>query len=476
MTVINPSVAKDKAPVNKWLILTAVMLGSFITPLDSSIVNTILPEITTSLHTDISIVQWVPIVYLLAISCLIMLWGRLGDMVGHRRVYLYGVAAFTVTSVLCGTSQNIWMLIGFRTLQGLSSSMILSVSFAIVVSAFPASERGKALGLYAVVANAALAMGPTLGGLIAEHINWRYIFYINAPIGMVALIWAYRIIPQGSTKPGQRLDYPGALAAFVFLPALLLYFNRSEEWGWTSPLSLTMLALAIVFGVLFFWIERTSKQPMLQLKMFANRIFVFASMSYFLGYITIMAMIFLTPFYLKFVLGYSIAKVGLIMAAYPIVGIVVAPLVGTLSDRFGTRTFAIGGMAINALGFFLLGSLGESASEMNVVLCLLTVGLGFAMFATPNNSTIMGSVLPEYLGITSGVLTALRYVGMMFGIAISGAVLYGLAPVASSIDPAYFTAADIDEFMNGLHWAYIAVAFAAAAGTVTSVLAINRSR
>jgi len=474
MAVIDRIAVKEAKLVNKWLVLAAVMLGSFITPLDSSIVNTILPEITTSLHTDISIVQWVPIVYLLAISCLIMLWGRLGDMIGHRKVYLFGVAAFTITSVLCGTSQNIWMLIVFRTLQGLSSSMILSVSFAIVVSAFPASERGKALGIYAILANTALAMGPTLGGLIAEHINWRYIFFMNAPIGFAALIWAYRMIPQGSTKPGQRLDYPGALAAFISLPALLLYFNRSEEWGWTSPLSLTMLALAVIFGLIFFWIERTSRQPMLQLKMFANRVFIFASMSYFLGYITIMTLIFLTPFYLKFVLGYNIGKVGLVMAAYPIVGIVMAPSVGTLSDRFGTRVFAIGGMSITAIGLFLLSGLGESASELNVVLCLLIVGLGFSIFATPNNSTIMGSVSPEYLGITSGVLTALRYVGMMFGIAAAGAVLYGLAPVATSTDPASFTPAEKSEFMTGLQWAYIAGAAAAAVGAVTSILAVSR--
>ena len=467
-------VMDEKKPVNKWLVLTAVMLGSFITPLDSSIVNTILPEITTSLDTDISIVQWVPIVYLLAISCLILLNGRLGDMIGHKKIYLYGVAAFTITSVLCGASLNIWMLIIFRALQGLSASMILAVSFALVVSAFPASERGKALGVYAVIANAALAMGPTLGGIIAEHINWRYVFFINAPIGIISVLWAARIIPRSNTKPGQRLDIPGALSAFIFLPALLLYFNRSEEWGWASPLSLTMLALAVVFGVIFFWIERTSRQPMLQLKIFSNRVFVFASMSYFLGYITIMALIFLTPFYLKFVLDYSIFKVGLVMVAYPVVGLVVAPSVGTMSDRFGTRIFAIGGMGITAVGLFLLSSLGQSAEVLDIVLSLLIVGLGFSMFATPNNSTIMGSVSPEYLGITSGVLTALRYVGMMFGIAITGAVLYGLAPIAASKDPSIFTYDEKGEFMNGLQWAYIAAAAAATAGTLTSVLAVNR--
>ena len=476
MAVIDRITLKETKLPNKWLILTAVMLGSLIVPLDSSIVNTILPVITDDLNTDISVVQWVPIVYLLAISCLIMINGRLGDMIGHRRIYIYGVAAFTITSLLCGASLNIWMLIVFRALQGFSASMILAVSFALVVTAFPASERGKALGIYAVMANAALAMGPTLGGLIAEHLEWRYVFYINGPIGVSTVIWAARTLPQSVTKPGQRLDFPGAVTAFIFLPALLLYFNRGEEWGWTSPLSLTMLALAVVFGVIFFRIELKSSQPMVQLRIFANRVFVFASMSYFFGYITIMALIFLTPFYLKFVLGYSIAKVGLVMVAYPIVGIVMAPSVGTLSDRIGTRVFAIGGMSITALGLFLLSGLGESASDLNVVLCLLIVGLGFSMFATPNNSTIMGNVSQEYLGITSGVLTALRYIGMAFGIAIAGAMLYGLAPVATSKDPDSFFAEDITELMNGLQWAYIAGAATAAAGAVTSILAVSRRK
>ena len=476
MTVVDQATIGKKKPSNKWLVLAAIMLGSFITPLDSSIVNTILPAITASFHTDISIVQWVPIVYLLAISCLIMLYGRLGDMIGHKRVFLFGIAAFTVTSILCGSSQNIWMLISFRILQGLSASMILAVSFALVVATFPATERGKALGIYATVANTALAMGPTLGGLIAEHISWRYIFFINIPIGIAALLWGSRVIPRGGTKPGQRLDFPGALAAFVFLPALLLYFNRGEEWGWASPVSLMLLIAAIVFGVLFFWIERISKQPMLQLKLFTNRVFIFATVSYFLCNVAVMTFIFLTPFYMKFVLDYSIFKVGLVMAAYPLIGMAIAPWVGTASDRFGTRVFAVSGLCIGALGFFLFSDLKESAVVFNVVLCLLITGIGFALFGTPNNSTIMGSVPPEYLGITSGVITAMRYVGMVFGIAIAGAILYSMAPVATSTDPGSFTPADIGEFMNGIHWAYIGGAFASAIGAVSAVFAIHRHR
>jgi len=468
------SLTEEKKPPSKWLVMAVIMLGVFMIPLDTSIVNTILPSITVYFHTDISIVQWVPTVYLLAISCLIMLYGRLGDIIGHKKIFLYGLAGFTVSSMLCGLSQNIWMLIVFRVLQGLVAGMPIAVGFALAVAAFPPEERGKALGFYATSIGVAMALGPTAGGAIAEHLGWRYIFFINVPIGVVSFISCSRVIPQGSRKPGQRLDIPGALAFAVFLPVLLLYFNRGEAWGWASPVSITMLSVAVVLGGLYFWIERTSKQPMVNLKIFTQKVFSLSLLSYFLYFICFSAFIFLTPFYLKFVLGYSIFKVGLVMAAAPIVALVSAPLSGMASDRFGTRIFAISGMCIAALGLFLLSTLNESDSAFDVVWRLGVTSFGGAIFATPNNSTIMGNVPPEHLGIASGLLAAMRYMGMVFGIAITGAILYGLAPITASADPSSFTSENMRDFMNGLQWAYIAGAFAAVASALTSTLAIKR--
>jgi EmrB/QacA subfamily drug resistance transporter len=458
----------------KWLILTAVMLGTFMTPLDGSIVNTVLPSITAFFDSQISIAQWVPTVYLLAICCLILLYGRLGDIFGYKRIFLYGLAAFTATSILCGTSQSIWMLIAFRALQGLAASMIMAVGFAIVTAAFPPTERGKALGIYAIGIAVGLGLGPTLGGLIAEHLSWRYIFFVNVPIGITALLWGSRIIPRSSRKPGQRLDVLGTLTAFVFLLTLLLYANRGEDWGWTSPVSITLLAVAVVFGVLFFWVERTSEQPMLDLTLFANRRFGFASLSSLLSFMALYALVFLTPFYLMFVLHYSVLRVGLVMAASPVVTLIVAPLSGTASDRIGTRVFAVGGMCIAALGLFLFSSLQESASAFDVVWRLAVTGLGMGMFQSPNNSTVMGAVPPWQLGISSGILAAMRNVGMVLGIAVAGAILYNLAPVSASSHPGSFSPSDIHEFMHGLHWAYVSGAVLAAIAALTSLLAIGR--
>jgi EmrB/QacA subfamily drug resistance transporter len=468
--------ATKKGLESKWLILTAVMLGTFMTPVDGSIVNTILPSITAFFHTEISIAQWVPTVYLLTICCLILLYGRLGDMVGYKRVFLYGLAAFTVTSILCGSSQSIWMLIAFRAIQGLAASMIMAVGFAIVTAAFPPTERGKALGIYAIGIAVGLGLGPTLGGLIAENLSWRYVFFINVPIGIAALLWGSRVIPRGSIKSGQRLDLAGALTALVFLLALLLYANRAEDWGWASAVSLTLLGVAVVFGVLFLWIERTSEQPMLNLALFANRTFSFASLSALLCFVALYALVFLTPFYLMFVLHYSVLKVGLVMGASPLVTLIVAPLSGAASDRIGSRGFAVCGMCIAALGLFLFSGLQESASVFDVIWRLAVIGLGSGMFQSPNNSTVMGSVPPWHLGIASGILAAMRNVGMVLGIAVAGAILYGLAPISASAQPGYFTPADMHQFMHGLRWAYISGAAFAAAAALTSLAAIGRRR
>jgi len=475
MTDTNASATK-KRPESKWLILSAVMLGTFMTPLDGSIVNTILPSITAYFHTEISIAQWVPTVYLLTICCLILLYGRLGDMVGYKRVFLYGLAAFTITSILCGSSQSIWMLIAFRALQGLAASMIMAVGFAIVTAAFPPTERGKALGIYAIGIAVGLGLGPTLGGLIAEHLSWRYVFFINVPVGIAALLWGSRVIPRGSTKPGQRLDLAGALTALVFLLALLLYANRAEDWGWASPVPLSLLAVAVVFGVLFFWIERTSEQPMLNLALFANRMFSFASLSALLCFMALYALVFLTPFYLMFVLHYSVLEVGLVMATSPVATMIVAPLSGAASDRIGTKGLAFCGMIIAAFGLVLLSGLNESSDAFAVIWRLTVVGLGMGMFQSPNNSAVIGSALMSQLGVASEILAATRTVGMVLGTMVAGAVLYNVAPIAMSLHPGSFSPTDMHQFMHGLRWAYISGAVLAAAAALTSLLATGRRR
>ncbi len=455
----------------KWAILAAIMLGSIMGPLDGSIVNTVNPLITEYFKTDIAVAQWVPTVYLLTISCLILLYGRLGDMIGYRKVFLYGLIAFVLTSVLCGSSQSIWMLIGFRALQGLAAGMMMSVGYAIITAAFPPRERGRALGIYAISIAVGLGLGPTLGGLIAQDLSWRYVFFINVPVGIAAVLWGWRVIPHSAKKPGQRLDVIGAAGAFVFLISVLLYANQGEDWGWLAPVSIVLLAVAFVSGAFFIWIERKAAQPMLNLSLFANRVFAFANLSALLNFMATYAVVFLTPFYLMFVLHYDILKVGLTMAASPVATLFVAPISGVVSDRIGTRPLAFSGMSIAAGGLFLLSRLQAGAAATDVAWRLAIVGIGTGLFQSPNNSAVMGSVSVTQLGIASGTLAAMRNVGMVLGIAVAGAVLYNCAPVTHSLQAGAFRGADVEEFLCGLRWAYITGAGIAGAAAVTSLIA-----
>ena len=452
------------------------MLGAFMGPVDGSIVNTVLPNITSYFKTDISIAQWVPTVYLVTISCLILLYGRLGDMVGYKRIFLTGLAAFVVASILCGSSQSIWMLIVFRGLQGLAAGLLMAVGYAIITGAFPPIERGRAMGIYAVSIAAGLGLGPTFGGLIAQYLSWHYVFFVNVPIGIAALIWGSRVIPKSATNPGQRLDVAGAVTALVFLSSLLLYANQGETWGWASPRSLALVGTAVVFGALFIWIERTSTQPMLNLQLYSNRRFRYASTSTLLSFVALYAIVFLTPFYLSFVLHFNILKVGLALIASPLATMFVAPVSGAMSDRFGTRFFAVLGMCIAAAGLYLMSGLHASDNVWDVVWRLVIIGFGLGMFQSPNNSEIMGSVPPWHLGIASGIIAAMRNVGMVLGIAISGAVLYNLAPFSATAQPGSFSPSEMQEFLRGLHWAFVAGAGIAAAAALTSVLAIDRKQ
>jgi len=458
----------------KWMVLSAVMLGGIMGPIDASIVNIVLPTITDFFHANIAIAQWVPTAYLLMISSLLLPYGRLGDMLGYKRIYLAGLAAFTATSVLCGLSPSIGMLIFFRALQGVGAGMIMAVSFAIITSTFPPEERGKALGINAIAIAAGLAIGPTLGGVIAQHLSWRFVFFINVPIGIAALVWVSRVVPRGTNRSGLRLDLPGATASFLSLLCLVLYANIGQRWGWVSPSSLFLLALAIVSGWLFVYIERKTPQPMLNLGLLANRTFSFANLSSLICFMAQYVVVFITPFYLMDVLHFGADKAGWVMTAYPIAVLGVAPASGAISDRIGTRLLAICGTAIGAAALFLMSGLDASARPFDVMWRLALFGFGTAIFQSPNNSAVMGSAPRTYLGVASGILATMRNVGMVLGITVAGAVVYGFAPFASSQPPSSFTSAQYQQFLSAVQWAYVAGAALAATASLTSIAASRR--
>jgi EmrB/QacA subfamily drug resistance transporter len=457
----------DVRYAQRYSVLAAIMLGSIMGPIDASIVNIILPTIQKFFGAPFSTAQWVPIIYLLTISSLLLFYGRLGDLLGYKRIYLSGLASFIVASGLCALSPTIHWLIAFRAIQGLAAGMMMAVPYAIITASFPPTERGKALGINAISISAGLAIGPSLGGFITYLLSWRFAFLINIPIGIIGFFWARHVIPDLKGQPG-RIDISGAVTAFIFLFSFLLFVNRSQSLGLSYTTSI-MLFVAILAGFSFLRVESKVTQPILNLSLFRNLTFSFANISALLNFMSQYVMVFLTPFYLQRVLLYEQDEMGLIMTSFPLAVMAVAPFSGSLSDRIGTRPLACLGAAVCALSLFLMSQLPASASSADVVWRLALFGLGTGIFQSPNNSAVMGSVPKPHLGIASGILATMRNVGMVLGIATGGAVLYAFAP-SYILQKATLKAAEAAVFLSGLKYAYIAGAILTGVASVTSLV------
>lgn len=451
----------------RYSVLVGIMLGGIMGPIDASIVNTILPTVTQSFSVGISTAQWITMIYLLTISSLLLFYGRLGDVLGYKKVYLFGLGGFVIASGLCSFSPTIHWLITFRAIQGLAAGMMMAVSYAIITVSFPPAERGKALGINAISISAGLAIGPSLGGFITSLSSWHFVFLINIPIGIAAWLWGRHVIPELKGQPG-KIDVAGVVTAFISLSSVLFFVNRFQSLGLSYVSGITLL-VAVLASIAFLRIENTVNQPILNLSLFRNVTFSFANVSALLNFMSQYVMVFLTPFYLQRVLGYAPNNVGLIMTSFPLAVMVVAPFSGSLSDRMGTRTLACLGAGICALSLFLMSQLPVSASSADVVWRMVLFGIGTGIFQSPNNSAVMGSAPRPHLGAASGILATMRNVGMVLGIAIGGAVLYAFAP-SYILQKAALESSEATAFLSGLRYSYMAGGVLTGIAVLTSLV------
>ncbi|HSB67360.1 MAG TPA: MFS transporter [Anaerolineales bacterium] len=407
----------------KWGVLVAIGIGTFMTALDTSVVNTVLPVIGQHFNKAITTVEWVVTIYLLVLSGLLLSFGRLGDMRGHKTIYLTGFVVFMAGSFFSGAAPNVNILIISRGLQALGAAMIAANSPAILTKSFPVEQRGQALGLQATMTYLGLTAGPSLGGWLASLLGWRVVFYINLPVGVIAIWLSRRFIPGDTNLSGtEKFDFAGALTFLFGLGALLLGLNQGEEWGWTSVPILALLIGAFILLAIFVYIQKHTQHPMLDLSMFSNLSFSMTTASAVINYIGVYSSIFLMPYYLIQGRGFTAAQAGLILSAQPVIMAIIAPISGTLSDRIGTRTPAVVGMIILSAGLYALSRLDASSSILSVMVALAIVGLGTGAFISPNNSALMGSAPKSRQGIAAGILATARNFGMVLGVGIAGAV------------------------------------------------------
>ena len=439
---------------SKWAVLVIVAMGVFMCTLDTSIVNVSLPAIAKYFGVPMGAeIEWVIISYLVVIASTLLVVGRLADRIGRRPIWIAGLAIFTAGSAVCGAAPSLHLLVAARTLQGIGGSFLMAVSPALLVGAFPQNERGRALGYNSMGVALGITAGPTLGGIITEQTSWRWIFYLNVPIGIGAIITTLAVLPSDRRSERTRFDIIGAVALACGLAALAAGLSMGNEVGWDSPVVLALAGIFVVAAIAFAIQQRRHEAPLLDHKLFQNRLFAWATASLVVSFLAAFATSYLLPIYLERVRGFSLERTGFLLTAFPLVVAVVAPISGQMADRIGTRALAATGMTILSVGLVATACLGHDSSYAAIIGAQAICALGMGTFQSPNNSAIMGAAPRDRQGVAAGMLATGRTMGQSMSVAIAGAVF-----------------AAFGRGLPGFRAALIACAVIAAIGIVTSLL------
>ncbi len=453
----------------KWWTLGAVAFGLFMIMLDNTIVNVALPSIQSDLDIGISELEWVFNGYALTFGVLMLTGGKLADMLGRRRIFIVGLLIFTVASLFCGLATSAGWLIGARVLQGVGSALMNPATLSIITATFPPRQRGMAIGIWAGVAAMALAIGPLAGGLITQHLGWNWIFFINVPVGILAIIVTRLVVDESrDTSADQRLDLPGLLSSGIGLFALTYGLIEANNYGWTSPRILLLFAVALVGIVLFVLLELRQRSPMLDLSLFKNGTFAGANSVMLLIGLAMFGVFFYNSLFIQNILGYSAVETGATFLPMTVLIILVAPLAGKYSDRVGSRWLMGGGMVLLAASLFIFSRLDASSDFWDLLPGLIVGGFGMGLVMTPTTSAAMGSVPVDKAGVGSAVLNSMRQVGGALGIAVIGAI------IAQSVHSAPGTRQSAAEFVTGYQNALTVAALIALAGAVLSVATVRK--
>ncbi len=413
----------------KWIALSVTTIGALMAAIDGTIVILGLPDMMVKLHADLIEMIWVIMGYILVSTVFLLTFGRVADMLGRVRMYNLGFVVFTVGSVLCGLSQNATQLIIFRLVQGAGAAMMVVNSVAILTEVFPPNERGRALGLNAITWSIGGVLGPILGGIILTAADWRWIFFINVPIGIFGALWGYRALHEMSKRnANERFDLIGAATFSAGLTALLIALTLGISLSFTSLPIVALFVFFVVMLAVFFWWERRASSPVLDLSLFADRVYNFSVLTAMMQALGLFAVQFLIVFYMQGVLGYDPLKAAIMLIPLPLVTSVMAPLGGVVADRIGARVPATIGLLVQAVALAFFMTLTPSTPYWLIAVGLALMGIGGGVFFPSNTSAAMNSAPRTRLGIASATLATLRQAGMVTSFALSLAVAAGSLP------------------------------------------------
>lgn len=426
---------------SKGVVLVVATIASFIFPFMASTVNVALPSLGRELSLDAVTLGWVATAYLLSSAALLVPFGRIADIYGRRKVFVWGIGIFTLSSLLCGLANSATMLIAWRVLQGIGGAMLAGTAVALLTTVFPANERGKVLGIIVAAAYLGLSLGPVLGGILTQHLGWRSIFFVGALLGLLVLgVVLWKLKGEWRGAKGERFDFAGSVIYVLGLVALVYGFTileeRSRMWLGVG----LILGGAVGLGA-FVWWEMRVNSPVLDMSLFKNsRAFTLSNLAALINYSATYAVTFLMSFYLQYrpINPFGAQDAGLIMVAMPAVQAILSPLTGRLSDRIEPRLIASAGMVLNTVGLTLFIFLNEETSLKLIIGNLTLIGFGFALFVSPNTNAVMSSAPKTAYGVASATLATMRQVGMVLsmGIAILMFTLYNIADV--QITPEYY--------------------------------------
>src|SRR5881227_1804500 len=368
--------------------------------------------------------EWVVTAYALTFAVLLLTGGKLGDLLGRRLIFTIGLVVFTLSSLACGLSSTAPELIGARAVQGVGAALMMPATLSIISATFAARERGMAIGIWAGVSAMALAIGPLLGGIITEHISWNWIFFVNVPIGVIAVLSAIFVVPESKdTSREQRLDLPGLLTSGIGLLALVYALIEANQYGWTSARIIGLFVVAAVALTAFVLLELHQRLPMLDLSLFKNGTFAGANIVAILVTMAMFGIFVFFPIYMQTFLGWSPIQAGAALLPWTLMIVIFAPIAGKLSDRVGSRWLMAGGMTVVAICCLDLSMITLQSSFWNLLPAFILGGLGMSSVMTPMSAAVMGAAPVDKAGVASGVLNTFRQVGVALGIAITGAIV-----------------------------------------------------
>ncbi|HTS73617.1 MAG TPA: MFS transporter [Gaiellaceae bacterium] len=454
----------------RWWTLGALCFALFMIMLDNTVVNVALPAIRKDLGVTQAELEWTVAAYALTFASLLLTGGKLGDLYGRRLIFAIGLIVFTLSSLACGLSGSATELIAARAVQGIGAALMMPSTLSIISATFAVKERGTAIGIWAGVSAMALAIGPLLGGVITEHISWNWIFFVNVPIGAVAVLAAIFVVPESKdTSREQRLDLPGLATSAIALFSIVFALIEANRYGWTSTLIMSLFALGAVSLAAFIWLELHQRFPLLDLSLFKSGTFTGANLVAILVTLAMFGIFVFFPIYMQTYLGWSPVQAGAALLPWTVMIVIFAPIAGKLSDRVGSRWLMAGGMTTVAVCCLLLSTTGLHSSFWNLLPAFLLGGLGMSFVMTPMSAAAMGAAPVAKAGVASGVLNTFRQVGVALGIAIMGAIVTDRAATHGGIR-------NPEGFVYGLTYGMKVSAVICLAGAAAAAVLVRRYR